>query len=119
MSTNVQPAVLIEPKGEGNFFEDLTRDYHAGRPIWREISREDYWYARDAVPPLDDNGSDFLLGAASRYTETDVIYSGFVQVVCGNDEQRWEQFYAREIGRSQFQAAAAELRRYLFKGEAV
>ena len=104
--------VVIEQKGEGNFFNKVTEDYNTGREVWTEISHDDYIYAEDAVPPFDHDGNDFLMGECQGSTENDSVFVGFVRIGFSNEEQHWDRCFARQIERGKFKPAAVALRRY-------
>ncbi len=104
----------IKPKGDGNLFEELADDYQEGSPIWREIGREDYWSALEALPALDYDGCDFLMGRPCANTESDVVYRGFVKIGFQDGGQCWDRYFASQIERSKFKAAALALRQYIF-----
>ena len=106
--------VVIEQKGEGNFFDKVTEDYNSGREVWCEISRDDYYYAEEVVPPFDHDGNDFLMGECQGSTEKDSVFVGFVRIGFSNEEQHWDRYFARQIERGKFKAAAVALRSYIY-----
>lgn len=95
------PPPTIEPTEAKWFFEDLTADYKAGLDVWREITEDNYLYARDVVPPLYGPHPGFLMGEPYTHTPYDVIYDGFVRI--------GTRYFARKIGSKQFADATAAL----------
>lgn len=97
--------VLIVPKQNDWFYTDLAADFHGNREQWREVSESDWKYGLNVVPPIDRQGSTYMVGELYDYRNGEPVYAGFTMMN--------GRYFARLIERNRFRQAVLDLQQDL------
>ena len=97
----------IIPLQQGWAHKFLEANYKAGNPVWNEVSEEFYHDMLNVLPPLDWNGTSFLVSEPYTHIQGDEVYCGLIEIN--------KRYFARYVPRKQFSLMILELRTLLIQ----